>query len=92
MAELVCDPPESLYSDPSMCRAVDPASHLPQMPQKTAARLRELMDELNRAQSESGDVADKARQELAGVMRGGELKPATEPTSPQRSKPGRKKR
>ena len=50
------------------------------------------MDELNRAQSESGDVADKARQELAGVMRGGELKPATEPTSPQRSKPGRKKR
>lgn len=62
------------------------------MPQKTAARLRELMDELNRVQSASGDLADKARQEVAGVMRGGELRPAT-PSNPQRrSKLGRKKR
>ena len=50
------------------------------------------MDELNRAQSVSGDLADKARQELAGVMRSGELRPASEATAPQRAKLGRKKR
>jgi hypothetical protein len=75
-----------------MCAAGRPARSAPQMPHKTAARLRELMDELNRAQSESGDTADKARQELAGVMRSGELRPASEPIAQQRSKLGRKKR
>src|SRR5688500_333970 len=64
----------------------------PQLPHKPAARLRELMDERNRAQSEAGDIADKARQEVAGLMRGGELKPATAANAARRSKLGRKKR
>ena len=62
------------------------------MPQKDATRLRELMDALNRAQSEAGDLADKARQEVAGLMRGGQLKPASASNAGGRSKLGRKKR
>lgn len=63
------------------------------MPQKHAARLRELIDELDRAQAESGDLADMARQELAGLMRGGELEPARGTSAARRStKAGRKKR
>ena len=50
------------------------------------------MNELNRAQSASGDLADKARQYLAGVMRSNELRPATSSSAARRSKLGRKKR
>ena len=62
------------------------------MPHKPPARLRELMDELSRAQSEAGDIADKARQEVAGLIRGAGLRPATPVSAGGRSKLGRKKR
>jgi hypothetical protein len=51
------------------------------------------MEELKRAQSESGDVADKARQDLSELMRGGQLKPAGPgQAAPRAKKAGRKKR
>ena len=63
------------------------------MPHRTEARLRALMEELKRAQSESGDVADKARQDLSELMRGGQLKPAGPgQAAPRAKKAGRKKR
>ena len=69
----------------------NPAS--PQMPHKTAARLRELIQELERAQSESGDLADRARQELSDLARNGELRPVGTGGEVLRTrKAGRKKR
>jgi hypothetical protein len=63
------------------------------MPHKTASRLRELLEELQRAQHESGGLAQQARQELAGMMNGGELRPVgTAGGGPRKKKAGRKKR
>jgi hypothetical protein len=63
------------------------------MPHKTASRLRELLEQLQRAQRESGGVAEQARQELAGVINGGELRPVgTIGAMPRKKKAGRKKR
>lgn len=63
------------------------------MPQKTASRLRDLLKELERAQNESGDLAIQARQEIAGLMGGGDVKPVgTSGSSRRKKKAGKKKR
>ena len=63
------------------------------MPQKTTSRLRELLEELQRAQHESGALAEQARHELAEVLRNGELKAVgTSGSIRHKKKAGRKKR
>ncbi|MEX2273197.1 MAG: hypothetical protein WD690_17125 [Vicinamibacterales bacterium] len=62
------------------------------MPHKNDARLRELISKLERAQTESGDLAHKARRELEDVIRGGALKPVGTSGTTRRKKAGRKKR
>ena len=63
------------------------------MPHKTASRLRELLEQLQRAQHESRGVAEQARQDLAGVMHAGELRPVgTAGAVPRKKKAGKKKR
>jgi len=62
------------------------------MPQKTS-RLRELLNALERAQNESGDLAIQTRQEIAELMGGGDVKPVgTSGPSRRRKKAGKKKR
>ena len=66
------------------------------MPQKTAARLRALLEELTKTQSESGSLAQQARQDIAGVIASGELRPVGTSGSSRRKKkaaatPARKK-
>lgn len=62
------------------------------MANTTASRLRELLEQLKRAQHETGDVAEQARHELAGLINGRALKPASAPDSSRKKKAGRKKR
>ena len=63
------------------------------MPQKTATRLRELLEELERAQNASGDLAAQTRQEIAALMRGGDVKPVgTSGSTSRKKKAGKKKR
>ena len=62
------------------------------MPHKPEARLRELLDQMKRAQNESRVVADRARRELAGMVRGGDLKPVGTSGTAPRKRVGRKKR
>ncbi|HEX6322481.1 MAG TPA: hypothetical protein VFZ36_02050 [Vicinamibacterales bacterium] len=63
------------------------------MPHKTASRLRELLEQLQRAQHESGDVAEQARQDLAGAISSGELRPVgTAGAVARKKKAGKKKR
>jgi len=65
----------------------------------TTERLRQLLDELHRAQRETGHLAERARQELAGVMIANDLKPASpaarsrqRKTATRSRKAGKKKR
>ena len=62
------------------------------MPHRAAARLRELIADLDRAQSASAELADQARKELADLARNGELKPAGAGSTVRRMKKGKKKR
>jgi hypothetical protein len=63
------------------------------MPHKTTSRLRELLEQLQRAQHESGGLAEQARQDLAGAMHGGDLRPVgTAGAVPRKKKAGKKKR
>lgn len=63
------------------------------MPHKTEARLRQLLEELKRAQSASGDTAQQAREDLAGMMTSGDLRPiGTSGTTLRKKKAGKKKR
>lgn len=63
------------------------------MPHKAAARLRELLEQLKRAQNESGDLAEQARHELAGLIHDPALRPASASDSGRRKKKaGKKKR
>lgn len=58
----------------------------------TANRLRQLLEELQRAQHESGDVASQARQDLAGAISGSDLRPVGAARSQRKKKAGKKKR
>lgn len=58
----------------------------------TANRLRQLLEELQRVQHESGDAASHARQELAGVIAGSDLRPVGAARSQRKKKAGKKKR
>ena len=63
------------------------------MPNKTTSRLRELLEQLDKAQHQSDGLAQRARLEIAGMMRGGELRPAGPSGSARRKKKaGKKKR
>jgi len=63
------------------------------MPHKTTSRLRELLEQLQRAQHESGGLARQARQDLAGAMNTGDLRPVgTAGDVPRKKKAGKKKR
>ena len=57
------------------------------MPQKTAARLRALLEELKKTQNESGDLALQARHDIAGAIAGDEFRPVgTSGSTPRKKK------
>lgn len=62
------------------------------MPNKTTSRLRELLEQLDKAQHQSDGLAQRARLGIAGMMRGGELRPAGPSGSGRKKKAGKKKR
>ena len=64
------------------------------MPHKTTSRLRELIEELQKAQHQSDDLAQQARHDLAGAIAGGELRPVgtSGGSTARKKKAGKKKR
>lgn len=63
------------------------------MPHKAESRLRDLIEELQRAQDEAGGLAERVRQDVAGAMTGAELRPVgTSGSRTRKKKAGKKKR
>jgi hypothetical protein len=63
------------------------------MPHRTTSRLRELLDELQKAQSESGGLVRQARQDIAGVIANDALRPiGTSGSGARKKKAAKKKR
>ena len=60
---------------------------------KATSRMRDLLHELQRTQTEAGGLARQARQDVAGAINGADLRPASaSDRTTRKKKAGKKKR